>query len=96
MHPLNLDAPRRQGVRFVRGCAGACVDGYYCNSATLLQNGVCPTACLPCSSKLFQLTAHETPKDAAGVDIMGMYPKGCSDGLGYEWAPCDVASRCCT
>ena len=89
------DVPSGPPVRFVRGCLYACTTGSsYCRSTTLNADGVtCPSAagCGLCDFALSLLL--QAARTSGGATIVGRYPRGCSNGAGYVWAPCDPATR---
>ena len=77
-----LASPCRYACR--RG-PGASQDTY-CQNAADAVTGICSSFCRPCASALAALQAVPPPTPA------GWYPQGCTDGVGYAWAPCDAAA----
>jgi cysteine-rich repeat protein len=66
----------------------------YCKTRTntsLESDGECTSYCIKCSIALDDLLASEAI--VGGMKQIGYYPKGCSDVVGYAWAPCDSDSK---
>jgi hypothetical protein len=82
------DVPAGPPIRFVRGCAYSCpvnqadtMLSTYCRSTALAADGItCPSTCGLCEHALSQLLV--TQLYDVGVPIVGLYPRGCSNGAG--------------
>ena len=68
-----------------RRSSGSTQDAY-CRTAPDSATGICSSFCVLCSQGLSALLTTPAPSSA------GWYPQGCTDGVGYVWAPCDAAA----
>jgi cysteine-rich repeat protein len=82
--------PHTLPVRFIQGCAYACLSGIsYCTTIPKNGTGICTSACSSCEQALSLLINTKHTFYSAGY-----YPKGCSsEANGYEWAPCAATSK---
>jgi hypothetical protein len=59
----------------------------YCSVPVVAADGTCPSGvCVRCADALARFYQQPAPA------TYGHYPLGCTDGVGYTWAPCDAAA----